>query len=180
MSLIKFVPGHPLKSWLNPKTERGVPSKIAGKCLVAKEKISKNEVLVAKAGRIIDTATLLKFHDEIKGSEAQIADDLFIAPLGGNEIKDSMAYVNHSCEPNAGFGGNILVVAMRDIEPGEEITIDYAMDRTDSEFRLVCNCGASSCRKVITGGDWRKPEIQKKYAGYFSWYIEQKIKALNS
>jgi SET domain-containing protein len=35
--------------------------------------------------------------------------------------------VNHSCEPNLGMGGNVLLVAMREIAAGEELTIDYAL-----------------------------------------------------
>jgi hypothetical protein len=37
-------------------------------------------------------------------------------------------YTNHSCDPNAGFGSSpISLVAMRDVQVGEEITFDYAM-----------------------------------------------------
>jgi hypothetical protein len=28
---------------------------------------------------------------------------------------------------------------------------------------------------LITGTDWRKPELQKKYDGYFSWFIQRRI-----
>jgi SET domain-containing protein len=40
-----------------------------------------------------------------------------------------MMRVNHSCEPNVGMGGNVLLVSMRDIAPGGELTIDYALIR---------------------------------------------------
>lgn len=33
-----------------------------------------------------------------------------------------MLFVNHSCEPNVGFAGNTVLVAMRDISPGEALT----------------------------------------------------------
>lgn len=169
-----------IESWISPKAQKGLPSKIAGKGLFAKAFISRNEVIVAKAGHFIDAETLRKKTDIIKGSEVQIADKLFVAPLTEEELEASMAYCNHSCDPNAGFGGNILVVAMRDIEVGEEITLDYAMDWTDIGEKLICNCLSEHCRKVITGHDWQDLKLQKKYAGYFSWYIEQKIKDLNS
>jgi SET domain-containing protein len=35
--------------------------------------------------------------------------------------------INHSREPNVGFAGNTVLVAMRDISPGEELTTDYAL-----------------------------------------------------
>ena len=36
-------------------------------------------------------------------------------------------------------------------------------------------CGTPSCRGLITGGDWKLPELQERYAGFFSSYITRKI-----
>jgi hypothetical protein len=83
-------------------------------------------------------------------------------------------HLNHSCEPNLGLQGQVVFVAMRGIAAGEELTIDYAM--TDDEpYEMECQCGSGTCRKLITGTDWRKPELQKKYDGYFSWFIQRRI-----
>lgn len=38
-----------------------------------------------------------------------------------------MLFINHSREPNVGFAGDTVLVAMRDISPGEELTTDYAL-----------------------------------------------------
>jgi transcription initiation factor TFIIIB Brf1 subunit/transcription initiation factor TFIIB len=38
-----------------------------------------------------------------------------------------------------------------------------------------CNCGAAHCRKVLTGKDWQKEELQERYSGYFSSYLQEKI-----
>lgn len=86
-----------------------------------------------------------------------------------------MLYVNHSCEPNTGFGGNVVVVAMRDIEKNEELTIDYAMFEDSPDFSLECTCNKPNCRHRISGNDWTLSELQFKYKGYFTWYINQKI-----
>jgi hypothetical protein len=40
---------------------------------------------------------------------------------------------------------------------------------------MACNCGAACCRKTITGQDWKSKELQAKYRGYFSWYLERRI-----
>jgi SET domain-containing protein len=175
MKFIKNKLDDPTQSWITPKAKKGMPSNISGKGLLAALPIKKDELLIVKAGRIIDKKTFLANKDQISGAEAQITDELYIAPLTPAEIKASMAYCNHSCNPNAGFGGNVLVRAMRDIQPGEEITIDYAMELTDTNYSLDCKCGSKICRKVITGNDWKSLELQKKYAGYFQWYIDQKI-----
>lgn len=86
--------------------------------------------------------------------------------------------LNHSCEPNCGLLGQMLLVAMRDITPGEELCFDYAMcDASDyDEFR--CLCGQPACRGIVTGSDWRDPVLQERYAGWFSPYLIRRIAAL--
>ena len=67
-------------------------------------------------------------------------------------------HLNHSCEPNLRLQGQIVFVAFRDIAAGEELTVDYAM--TDDEpYEMECHCGSQTCRKLITGADWQKPEL---------------------
>jgi hypothetical protein len=62
------------------------------------------------------------------------------------------------CEPNIGFAGNIVLVAMRDVEPGEELTTDYAM--FDDDGVMDCNCGRTSCRRCISGRDWQRGQVR--------------------
>jgi hypothetical protein len=65
--------------------------------------------------------------------------------------------------------------AMRDIQPGEELTHDWAT--TDDEaYEMRCHCGAANCRGVITGQDWRRKDLQEKYQDSMSWYLQQKIR----
>src|SRR5450432_1892424 len=48
--------------------------------------------------------------------------------LDGSRGGNGTHYINHSCAPNAfmqTMHGHILFLALRDISPGEEITIDY-------------------------------------------------------
>jgi hypothetical protein len=35
---------------------------------------------------------------------------------------------------------------------------------------------AAVCRKTITGLDWMRKDLQEKYRGYFSRYLERKIR----
>jgi hypothetical protein len=70
--------------------------------------------------------------------------------------------------------GQIVFVAMRDIEPGEELTHDWATTDDDA-YEMECNCGADNCRNVVTGQDWRRKDLQEKYRGYMSWYLEERI-----
>ena len=86
-----------------------------------------------------------------------------------------MIFSNHSCEPNIGVRGQIVFVAMRDVAAGEELTHDWAMT-DDDENEHPCNCGAAGCRKVITGKDWRRADLQEKYRGYMSWYLTEEAR----
>ena len=63
---------------------------------------------------------------------------------------------------------------MRNITPGEELTHDWATTDDDS-YEMECHCNAVECRKVITGQDWRKKELQDKYRGFMSAYLQRKI-----
>ena len=59
---------------------------------------------------------------------------------------DPMRYTNHSCAPNARLcirQGRVEFYALRDIDPGEEITVNYG--ETHHEGRLACRCGAPGC-----------------------------------
>ena len=74
--------------------------------------------------------------------------------------------------------GQIVFVAMRDIEAGEELTHDWATT-DDDDYQVECNCAAANCRKVLTGKDWQRTDLQRKYEGYMSWYLAEKIKRMN-
>lgn len=63
---------------------------------------------------------------------------------------DPMRYTNHSCRPNARLcirQGRVEFYALRDIAPGDEITVDYG--ETHHEGRLACRCGAPGCRGAL-------------------------------
>jgi SET domain-containing protein len=164
-------------SYLSPKTEVR-ESKIHGRGLFAIVDIAKDQIVAVKGGHIVDRKTLRQdIAPRLGPVEIQIDDDLFIAPVTEEERELSMLYSNHSCNPNLGMRGEITFVAMRDIRAGEELMHDWAMT-DDDDYSLECNCGAPDCRKVLTGKDWQRPNLQKRYAGYFSAYLARKIARL--
>ncbi len=164
----------PPLSYRSPKTEVR-ESKIHGCGLFAKADIARGEIVAIKGGHIVDRETLRReITPRLGPVEIQIDDDLFIAPVNADERDLSMLYSNHSCDPNIALRGEITFVAMRDIRAGEELTHDWAMT-DDDDYSVECNCGASNCRKTLTGKDWQRPDLQEKYAGYFSAYLAAKI-----
>jgi SET domain-containing protein len=161
-------------SYLSPKTEVR-ESKIHGRGLFATADISKDEIVAVKGGHIVDRKTLReKITPRLGPVEIQIDENLFIAPVTDEERELSMLYSNHSCDPNLGVRGEITFLAMRDIRGGEELTHDWAMT-DDDDYSVECKCGAPNCRRIITGKDWQRPDLQNRYTGYFSAYLAGKI-----
>jgi len=160
-------------SYRSPKTEVR-PSKIQGLGLFSRIPIAAGEIVAVKGGYILTTDAWRTLEPVLGSAEIQLADSLFIAPANAAERDGSMIYSNHSCEPNIGIQGQIVFVAMRDISPSEELTHDWATT-DDSDYRMKCRCGSSLCRKIITGKDWMKPELQIRYAGWFCWFIQCKM-----
>ena len=136
--------------------------------------IAKGEFVVAKGGHLFDRATRDRLAEDLGPAEIQVAADLFLGPKSAEERADSMMHLNHSCDPNVGILGQILFVAMRDIAPGEELAMDYAM-MDDDDYEMACQCGTSACRGRVTGQDWQRPELQRRYRGYFSSYLAARI-----
>ena len=73
--------------------------------------------------------------------------------IGGNDAR----WINHCCDPNCEAieeDDRIFIYAMRDIEPGQELFYDYAMEidepttkKLQNEFK--CYCGAARCRGTM-------------------------------
>jgi uncharacterized protein len=166
-----------VSSYISPKARKGTPSTIEGRGLLAIAPIARDEIVAIKGGHIVNTATLRSLPERMANSDVQIADGFHLVALDEAEYEPVMLFINHSCEPNVGFAGNIVLVAMRDIDAGEELTTDYALfDDYDGE--MECRCGTASCRGTIGGRDWRLPELQRRYGSYFSWYLLRRIGSL--
>ena len=165
-------------SYLSQKTEVR-ESPIHGRGLFASAPIARGEVVVVKGGHIITREQLREITPELGPVEIQIGDDLFVAPVTQEEREASMLYSNHSCDANLGMRGEITFVALRAIRAGEELTHDWCVT-DDDDYSMKCNCGSPKCRHTLTGKDWQRPELQKRYAGYFSAYLAKKIALVNA
>lgn len=169
-------------SWMNPKLEVRNTGKY-GKGVFTKENIKNNEMLAVFGGHVFTANEEEKLLGDLTDYSLQITDNLVIGPYFKEEIFESESF-NHSCEPNAGFKGQIFLVAMKNIKKREQITFDYAMVLSKSKntkfYKLKCLCGSKKCRGYITDNDWKNPKLQKKYKGYFQWYLQEKINKLKN
>jgi hypothetical protein len=107
----------------------------------ARKKIKLYEGELIKGSRKIQARIRRQAETAIK--IITIGDDTAIdGAVGGNET----AFINHSCDPNAFIrvvsAEKVAIFARRDIQPGEELTIDYR----DPYHPEVCRCGAPNCR----------------------------------
>ena len=162
-------------AYLTDKCEVQNRDVTGGKAVYARDIIEPGELVAVWSGRIIPAQALDELPEEIRRHTVQIEEGLYLASISASEPPD---FINHSCEPNAGLDGQIAIVALQRIHPGDEVTIDYAMCDGTPYDEFECACGTSLCRGRVTGEDWRNPELWERYAGHFSPYLERRIKAL--
>lgn len=163
-------------SYLSSKLEGRLKADKSGNSVVAREPVQKGGLLAVFGGVVYEWETFICLPERERSLSLQIEDRHFLVPrpIGKGD------FVNHSCNPNAGLSGQIILVAMRDIQIGEEVCFDYAMSDTVPYDEFDCLCGAPNCRGKVSGADWQKPELQKRYAGYFSPHVQRRIDALKA
>jgi len=160
-------------NYLTPLAEtRSTPGTNFGTFAIAP--IDAGVIVVSFGGAEMNRNAFNSHPDERRMRSLQIELDSFLL---GPEVRQQGDAVNHSCNPNCGMGNATQLVAMRDIAAGEEITFDYAMSDASDYDEFACICATPQCRHNITSFDWKLPELQHRYNGYFSPYIVRKMKA---
>jgi hypothetical protein len=162
-------------SWLSPKClARALDNGQSG--VFAREPIAAGEIISVWGGEIMTRAQVAAMPEKYQHFATQVEEDFFLSGIS----EDAADYFNHSCDPNAGMQGQIVLVALRAIAAGEEVCFDYAMTDGSDYDEFECHCGAPNCRKRVTGNDWRRPELWEKYRGYFMPYLQKRIDALRA
>jgi uncharacterized protein len=163
-------------SYLSQKLELRMCANKGGFGLFAREPVEKGEVLALWGGVVVSSDRLAEYSEYAQTHGLQVEDNLFLLPLIEDDPSD---YFNHSCSPNSGLNGQICLVAMRAVEVDEELCFDYAMSDSNPYDEFECGCGSENCRDHVTAEDWKRPELQDRYAGYFSPYLQRRIDAMN-
>ena len=125
-----------------------IKSRLHGVGCFATARFPKNSPIAEYAGERISHSEAM---GRMKGPDGQRISELDTdCYIDGSVEGNDTQYINHSCEPNAdafNIDGFMIVFALREIVPGEEIIVDYLnsfeMDRT------VCQCRAASCRQGL-------------------------------
>lgn len=158
--------------WVNPKAKEK-SSQIDRNGLIAIDAIPAGEAVIVYGGVIVPKADIEKYRSTFGDYDVPIDEDFSIAPTSHDEIT-ATGSVNHSCEPTIGWKNAITLATIRDVEAGEELTVDYAFHGGYPE-NMECKCGTKSCRKIIKPTDWQDPEIQARFAQWYQPWVKAKI-----
>ena len=167
------------QTWTDPRIEFRT-SHISGNGMFARDPFKKGEVVCIVGGVVMTDAEFEAFQAIHRIYNAiQIDDSLHLVedPEVTRTLEGSM---NHSCDSSAWMADEATLVARRDVQAGEEVTVDYALFTTQSNWMLDarCHCGSPDCRRIITGDDWRRKDVQERYRDHFSPFINRRIEGL--
>jgi SET domain-containing protein len=115
-------------------------SPIHGRGVFAATRIEAGEIIIDGCREVLSDEALKALSRE---------ESIFLAVIDGQNIlfKPPARFVNHSCNPNA-RGTDRHDVAIRVIEAGEEVTVDYVAEQVPG-LRLDCNCRAPNCQGLL-------------------------------
>jgi len=164
-------------TWNDPRIEIR-KSSISGNGMFAREPIRQGESVCIVGGMAMTDAEFASFQsNHALYNSIQIDDHLHL--VEDPEVTRSLdvSSMNHSCDSSTWMADEVTLVARRDIGAGEEVTVDYALFTTQSNWMLDnrCHCGSPDCRRIITGDDWRRKEVQERYRNHFSPFINRRI-----
>ena len=122
-------------------------SRVVGKGLFAGTRIPARAKVGEFEGEVIG---LREARRRAKGRRIVAIVELERHALDATRMKHGFRFINHSCEPNTFFrctAERAEIYALREIRPGEELTVDYGESQHDG--KLACRCGADTCRGAI-------------------------------
>ena len=154
---------------MSPDVAAG-PSTIEGTGLFAGRAFDEGETVIVLGGTLIEDEELARLP---RHSSLAVGEGINLL----QDDDDPARYGNHSCDPNLWLADEVTFVARRRIEADEELTVDYGT-MTVVPWQMECRCGAACCRGVVTGDDWRRPDLRERYAGRFSPFINARIARL--
>ncbi len=145
-------------------------STIEGLGLFANAPIAAGEIVIRLGGRVIDEAALKALTPPYSAVTLDEDRHLLIDPA------HPVRYGNHGCDPNLWHLDATTIATRRAIAAGAELVIDYATHSLAPWWSMPCRCGASSCRAIVTGEDWRLPALQAAYGAHWTPALMRRIR----
>ena len=123
--------------------------------LFANREIPAGEFILEYTGTPVPTETA----DESESRYLFEVDDEIT--LDGDTATNTAKYINHDCHPNTEAEideeSRIMITAVRTIEAGEELTIDYGDEYFD-EFIRPTGCRCASCERGLLSPHFKKSQ----------------------
>jgi SET domain-containing protein len=121
--------------------------------LFAKQKILKNEI-IWKQDKDKEIVINLKQYSSLpKPLKSYFYEYAWVWETDIILSLDDDSFMNHSCDPNVFQNSRTVWRALRDIDVGEEVTMDYELTTTSKLIKnmnpMRCGCGSKDCRKLI-------------------------------
>lgn len=163
-------------TWIDPRQDIR-PSAIHGMGIFTCQPIRRGEPVEIIGGDLMTDAEFRAFQQTARQYNAvQIDEDLHLVERLA-VTRQRPGSINHACDSNLWLADEVTLVARRDIKKDEEITVDYALFSAQSDWVMdnLCRCGQPVCRGVITGTDWRLEEVQERYRGHFTPFLNARI-----
>jgi SET domain-containing protein len=148
-------------------------SAIAGRGLFANGPLRAGTVVIRVGGRLVSTdelRSLIETSEHYVDTLTVLEDVHLVLPAA-----TTVHYGNHSCDPNLWHVGPYEIATRRPVRAGEELTMDYATQTGAPGFSMSCRCGAAGCRGEVTSEDWRRADLQARYAGHWVPALEARI-----
>jgi hypothetical protein len=165
-----------LAPWVDPRLEAR-PSPIGGNGLFTRDPLQIGEVVIRWGGTVFTRADLLAGKAN-PDTIAILEDGLYLADPADAALPGEYS-LNHSCNPNLWMQDAVSLKTRRPIAPGEELTADYALWLYEQDWVLEpCACRSPLCRGKITDRDWMLPELQRRYAGHFTPFLNRMIASM--
>jgi hypothetical protein len=124
--------------------------------LFADHSYKAGDVILKFEGRTVPAQAVAAMGDE-QCYMIQIGTDLYFEPEAPGR------YTNHSCAPNAAIKEDYVLVALTDIQAGEQVCFDYSTTMSEDNWTMECRCGAPNCRGTIKDFSELPAELQHRY-----------------
>jgi hypothetical protein len=153
-------------------------SLIEGRGLFFSTDIAADTVVIELGGKLISTAELeVLIAQADADSRAPFVDTITVHEDRHLVLPPNtpIHFGNHSCDPTTWHVGPYSLATRRAVTAGEEATIDYGTQSGAPGFQMSCNCGAPTCRGVVTSDDWRNEQLQARYEGHWVPALQARI-----
>jgi SET domain-containing protein len=151
-------------------------SRIHGRGVFATRRIRAGRSLIVYEGQVVTEDEVdARYGDEDSVNDPHtllfhVEGDRYIdASVGGNAAR----FINHCCDPNCEsdvVDGAVVIRAIRNIQPGAELTYDYALEIEEEPTKArralyACRCGAARCRGTMLDEAPKPPRRRRRRSG---------------